>query len=197
MKRMALLLLLTAGGALWAQEPSESTKEMHETAAEREEAPMLPKWVNFAILAAGIGYLAIKIGGPALSGQQRQILDSMSHASRRADAAKAQADEMEKRIAGLSGEVEAIRHKAAAELKAEAARLEAETAQMLAKVDQSAEQEIASSAKLATQQLKATAAKLALDLATQKIRSRMTEGTQGVLVDRFTQHLGDSRELRG
>ncbi|WP_321473664.1 hypothetical protein [uncultured Paludibaculum sp.] len=197
MKRIALLLLL-AGGALWAQEHAEPAKEGHEAAGHEGSDPTLPaKWVNFAILAAGLGFLAVKYGGPALTGQQRQILDSMSQASRRAEAAKVQADEMDQRISGLQIEVEAIRQKATGELAAEAARLEQETAQLLVKVEQTAEQEISSAAKLATQQLKATAAKLALNLAAQKIRSRMTVGTQGVLVDRFTQHLGDSRELRG
>lgn len=202
MKRIALLLML-AGATVWAQEHAEPAKEGHEAAGHESgghEAsdPTLPaKWVNFAILASGLGFLAIKFGGPALKGQQEQILDKMNQASRRAEAAKVQADEMDKRISGLQVEVDAIRQKAATELAAEAARLEKETEQLLAKVEQTAEQEIASAAKFATQQLKATAAKLAVELAGQKIRARMTAGTQGVLVDRFTQHLGDSRELRG
>jgi F-type H+-transporting ATPase subunit b len=202
MKRIALLLML-AGATVWAQEHAEPAKEGHEAAGHEtggHEAsdPTLPaKWVNFAILASGLGFLAIKFGGPALKGQQEQILDKMSQASRRAEAAKVQAAEMDKRISGLQVEVDAIRQKAATELAAEAARLEKETEQLLAKVEHTAEQEIASAAKFATQQLKATAAKLAVELAGQKIRARMTAGTQGVLVDRFTQHLGDSRELRG
>lgn len=198
MKRIALLLMLT-GATLWAQEHAEATKEgQHEAAGHEGADPTLPaKWVNFAILAAGLGYLAIKIGGPALKGQQQQILDKMDQAARRAEAAKAQADAMDQRVSGLQTEVEAIRKKAATELAAEAGRLEKETEQLLVKVEHTAEQEIASAAKLATQHLKATAARLALDLASQKIRSRMTPGTQSVLVHRFTQHLSDSRELRG
>lgn len=197
MKRIALFVFL-AGATLCAQEQAEPAKEGHEAAAHESEDATLPaKWVNFAILASGIGFLAVKYGGPALSGQQRQILDRMSLASRRAEAARAQADAMDKRISGLQDEVESIRQKAVTELASESARLEQETAQLLVKAEQSAEQEIASAAKLAAQQLKATAAKLALELAAQKIRTRMTAGTQGVLVDRFTQNLGDSRELRG
>jgi len=52
-------------------------------------------------------------------------------------------------------------------------------------VQQAAEQEIASHAKHATQELKAYSAKLAIDLAEQRIQSQMNGDIQNMLVSRF------------
>lgn len=188
MKRLFLTLALAAA-TLFAQEHGEAK---HEAAAEHHEAadPTLPaKWTNFAILAGALGFLAIKLGGPALRGQQKQILADLNQAATRAEAAAAEAAEIDRKISGLGAEVDAIRKKADAEMAHEAERIQAETAQMLAKVDQSADVEIASALKHATSQLKATAAQLALDLATQKVQAQITPQSQGALVDRFVNHL--------
>lgn len=198
MKRLAMLLTLAAAG-VWAQEghapAGHEAAGGHEAAEHHEGDPLLPyKWVNFGILAAGLGYLAVKAGGPALRGQQQAILDQLGAAAKRAEAVAAEAAEIDRKVSGLDSEIETIRQKAQAEMDAEVKRYEVETAQMLEKVKQASELEIASATKHATAQIRATATALALELASQKLSQRMSSEAQGALVDRFVKHLNGPRQ---
>lgn len=203
MRRIAILLTLAAA-SVWAQESHEPSHEVkgaeaagHEGGGHEAVDPYLTaKWANFAILAAGLGYLAVKVGGPALRGQQLAILDQLGAASRCAEAAAAEAAEIDRKVSGLDEEIENIRSMSQAELAAEVKRFEEETAQLLAKVQHASELEIASATKHATQQIKATATQLALDLAAGKLRERMSADTQDTLVSRFVKHLESPSETR-
>ena len=152
--------------------------------------PFLYKKIfNFAILAAGIGYIFIKVLGPALRTQQREIAESLNQAQRRAEQAAARAREIEARLAGLDAEVAALREKAAAELHAETERLRKDTEAQLAKIEQNARQEIESAVKFARQDLKANSAALAVDLARKRIEASLDDAAQGRLVHGFTSGL--------
>jgi len=187
-KRLVLLLFVSC--ALWANPEAEAG------AHGGGDPLLLAKWVNFAILVSALGYVAVKFGGPALRSQQQAILDGMNAAAKRAEAAAAEAKVIEQKIAGLGGEVAELRGKAKVELAAEAVRLEQETALAIQRVAQAAEQEVLSAAKFARAGLKAEAARLALELARQKVQARMTAGTQAALVDRFVAKLNIQPEAR-
>jgi F0F1-type ATP synthase membrane subunit b/b' len=103
--------------------------------------------------------------------------------------AEARAAAIEARIANLASEIEAIRKTSQEEISAEGARISAETAQTISKIQVQAEQEIASAAKSATLDLKAQAAELAIGIAEQQIRARLTQETQDGLVDAFVHDL--------
>ena len=111
MIKRLVLILGCAAVALWAQEG-------HEAAHGGGDPQLVYKWVNFAILAGGLGFLVIKVGMPALKAQQKSILESLNQAAGRAEAAQQKAAEVEKQLAGLETAVAAIRAKAEAELKA-------------------------------------------------------------------------------
>ena len=183
--RKLLLVLAFAGIAMAAEGP----------AKEEEPSFLLEKWVNFSILAAGLGYVAVKSIGPAFKAKRQAIADGMEEGQRRAEEAAARAAEIEKKMAGLQEDVEALRVEAKASMQAEADRLGAETAERIAKISRAADQEIASAAKTARQELKKTAAELALQLAQQKVAACMDESTQTALVRRFAQGLGSRRGL--
>ena len=190
MKRLAFLLFVSC--ALWANPEAEAGG--HGGGGD----PLLTaKWVNFAILAGALGFVAVKFGGPALRGQQQAILDGMNAAAKRAEAAAAEAKVIEQKIACLGNEVTILKNKAQVELAAEAVRLEHETAQAIQRVAQAAEQEVASAAKFARAQLKAEAARLALELAAAKVQARMSTELQGALVNRFVANLNTQPEARG
>jgi len=187
-KRLAFLLFVSC--ALWANPEAEA-------GGHGGGDPFLtPKWVNFSILAVALGFVAVKYGGPALRGQQQAILDGMNAAAKRAEAAAAEVKIFEQKIAGLSGEVAALKNKAQEELASAATRREQETAQAIERVAQGAEQEVASAAKFARVELKAEAARLAIELAKQKIQARMTAGVHGAIVDRFVSNLNTQPEAR-
>jgi F-type H+-transporting ATPase subunit b len=143
------------------------------------------KWANFAILAAGLGFLIAKYAGPFFSARTEEIQRGITEASAvRADA-EARAAEIEKQIANLSAEVEALKQKSREEIAREGERVSAETAQQIAKVQRQAEAEIAAAVKNASQELKAYSAQLAVDLAAQQIRSSLKPADHDKLAEAF------------
>jgi F0F1-type ATP synthase membrane subunit b/b' len=103
--------------------------------------------------------------------------------------ADARAAEIDRKIASLSSEVEALRRGSREEMNAEAARVRAETEQHLTKIQAQAEAEIAAAAKTASQGLKAHAAELALKLAEDQLRGRLGPQDQNALVRSFVRNL--------
>jgi F0F1-type ATP synthase membrane subunit b/b' len=155
---------------------------------------LVPKIVNFAILAAGIGYLIVKFAFPAWRGQQKEIVDGLSQAKRTAEAAAKRAAEIDKQMEGLQIEIDRLRDKAREEMKTEAQRIQADTEHNVLKIEASAEQEISSSVKSAMSDLKAYSALLALQLAEQKIVQRMSPAADADLIARFTDSIDDSKK---
>ena len=80
-------------------------------------------------------------------------------------------------------------------MQREADRMEAETAQLQAKVHVQAEQEITAMTNLARQELKAYSADLALNLAEEVVKRRMTPQIQRDLVQRFGSELARERSV--
>lgn len=174
--RRVLALALIACGAAWASEEAEHGAGMSVDTW---------KWINFAFLAAGVTYLAIKSGRPALRQKREDILEELKAAEERGRAAEQRAAEVEHRIAGLQAEVAQLKENARTEMQAEAARIEEDTRNLLAKVENAAQTEIAAAGKEAVAKLRAEAADLALRLAQQKVAQRLDAAGQAALVDKF------------
>ncbi len=147
------------------------------------------KWVNFAILAAGLGYLAVKLGGPYFRTRSEEIRRGIEDAQEVKADAERRAAEIDARIRNLGVDIEQMRTGSRKEMEAENARLRAETAAELAKIQARAELEIASAAKHATQDLKAYSAQLALQLAEERLRATITPQNQDGLVRSFVRDL--------
>ncbi|MGH9628658.1 MAG: hypothetical protein ACRD7E_10020 [Bryobacteraceae bacterium] len=147
------------------------------------------KWANFFLLAVVLGYLIGKYAGPFFSSRTQEIQQGIRDAAAMRADAEARAAAIEARIGNLAGEVEDMRRNSKEEVSAETARLQAETEKQIAKIQARAEQEIAAAAKNATQQLKEYSAELAMELAEQQIRNRMTPETQDELVEGFVTDL--------
>jgi F-type H+-transporting ATPase subunit b len=183
LKRLAAALFLCLTLA-WSQEH----------AAEQHEDPLYVwKWVNFAILAGLLGFLAVKAGGPALRDRAAGISKDLEESRRIRAEAEARAVAIEKRISNLGDEINAFRADAKKEMESEAARIEDETKRTIAKMQGHARQEIESLAKHAENQLRDYAAQLSLKLAEDRVRSRMNPETQTALVNRFVADLGSAQ----
>jgi F-type H+-transporting ATPase subunit b len=201
MKRIGALALLVAaaagGPALRAQEGRQPPKN-EETALERAaDSPAegehgkleMWKWANFAVLAAGLGYLVAKNAGPFFSARSQQIRKDMVEAQEARQQAEARAADVDRRLANLESDIAALRAESQQEARSETELLARHTAAEIAKIQAHAEQEIVSAGKAARQELKRFSAGLAVRLAEQRIRSRMTPETQEALVRGFVRDL--------
>ncbi len=177
MKRALLVMMLA--GALHAQ-----GKE----AAAKDEL-IVWKWANFILLAAGAGYLLNKHLPPFFRSRTTEIQKDITEAQQQKQAAEKRASEMDARLNSLGADIEKFRAEAKIEMEQEAARIREETAHQIEKAQKQAEQEIESAGNLATRELREYAAKLALDLAEQRIRTRLDANTEAGLVDDFTRDL--------
>jgi F-type H+-transporting ATPase subunit b len=197
--RVLALLALLACSAFAAQEPSperveqEARETEHHGQHEGNANELLWKIANFAILAAGIGYLLAKNVPPMFRSRTEEIQKGIKEAARMRDDAEARAADIERRMQNLGREVDEIRDSAGKEFAQEGERIAAENTQHLARVQAQAEHEIAAAAKSARQQLKAFSADLALQLAVDKIKSQMAPATQDAMLEGFVKDLEKRR----
>lgn len=201
MKRVLILFALAAACTLGlaaqqsAQRPAEPASQVAE--AGREPAggaghgdPWIYwKWANFAILVVALGYLIGKYAPPFFRNRTSEIQKGIADAARLRQEAEARAAHMEQRLATLASEVERLKQEARAEMTTEGDRIRNETGQHLARVQLHAEQEIGAAAKAARRDVKAFAAQLAVELAEQRIRARLSADVQNTLVERFVRAL--------
>jgi F-type H+-transporting ATPase subunit b len=147
------------------------------------------KWANFVVLAGALGYLIGKKGGPFFAARSVKIRKDIVEAGEVRKEAETRAAEVDRRLANLEAEIAALRAASGKEEEAEAARFGRHTAAEISKTQAHAEQEIAAAGKAARLELKRYCADLAVGLAEQKIRARMTPETQDALVRGFVRDL--------
>jgi F-type H+-transporting ATPase subunit b len=183
-KRVLLAMMLLFGAvAMHAQE-----KDKVEEPISKDEM-LVWKWANFVILAAGAGYLLGKHLPAFFKGRTADIQKDITEAQQQKLAAEKRAAEMDARLKTLGADIEKFRAESKAEMEQEAQRIRQETARQIEKLQKQAEQEIESAGNLRSRELREYAAKLALDLAEQRIRTRLDAGTEAGLVDDFTKDL--------
>jgi F-type H+-transporting ATPase subunit b len=146
-------------------------------------------WANFLLLTFGLGYLVYKNAGPFYAKRSRKIRKDMIEADDLRKEAEQRAAEIERRLANLEAEITALRAESQREAEAETERLANQTTAELAKIQFHAEQEIDAAGRAARMELRRYSAALAVDLAAQKIRGRMSPGNQDALVGRFIHNL--------
>jgi F-type H+-transporting ATPase subunit b len=184
-------LMLTAGCLLLLRVPvpaQESTgQKVRESGGVTEHgtSEMLWGWANFVLLAAGLGYVIKKNAGPYFAQRSLEIRKGIVEA----EAARAESDakvaEVDRRLANLQSEIEALKQSAKQEAEAEAQRARREAAAEMAKIQTHVAEEIAAASKSARLDLRRHSAALALSLAEKKISARLTPETEDRLVMSF------------
>ena len=190
MRRTPVLLVLALGLAALgvAQEHAPAgEKAGHGNAAEKDMTGW--KWANFAILAAGLGFLLVKQAGPYFASRSTEIRKGIEDARKISAEAEERAAAMEARLANLGADVAALRKSAREEAAIEGDRIRQETQRELAKIQANADHDIASALKAAQIELKSYAGQLAVHLARNKVRQRMTADDQDALVRNFVADL--------
>jgi F-type H+-transporting ATPase subunit b len=180
MKRFLLIgaLLLTATTYSAAQDKKENS-----------EPAIGWKWANFAILAVGLGYLMSKTLPPIFRARTAEIQKGIAEAQAIKRDADRRAAEVEAKTKALGADIERFRTEAKAEMQQEGERIAKETAAEIERLEHKAGQEIEAAGVTARRELKNYAAKLALDLAEQRVRTRLDASIEQTLVDGFIQDL--------
>lgn len=179
MKRFALAALVLL---LFVKLPAPA--QQRETEAEKGPNAFWG-WANFVLLAGGLGYVIRKNAGPYFAQRSLEIRKGMADAEAARAASDAKVAEVDRRLANLQAEIEALRRNAQEEAEADAQRVGREAAAEMAKVQSHLAGEIASAAKSATLELRRYSAELALGLAEQKIAARLSPEMQNRLVGTF------------
>ena len=190
MKRALRILLVTgvfsvmlfAAGVMRAEE--ETTNN-----ARTQSAQEIFKWINFAIVAGVAVWLFGKVLPPKFRGNAEKINSAIAKATE----AKAESDrllrEAEHKLAKLEKEVAALQSEAQAQTRNEVERLRAATQGDEEKIAAAVIAEIAAAERAARLELKALAAKLAVDGAESLLAKRLTPKVQESLVSAFVKTL--------
>jgi F-type H+-transporting ATPase subunit b len=149
-------------------------------------------WINFAIVAAAV----IWVFGKILPSKFRANAEKISSAITKAAAAKAEAErklkDAEQRLARLEEEVRGLREEALREGAGEAERIRALARSDAEKIGIAAKAEIEAAERAARIQLKALAAKLAVDGAESLLAKQLTPMNQDALIAGFVETLRGS-----
>ena len=149
------------------------------------------KWINFTIVVIALLWAA-RNAAPWLRGNAKNIGSAIS----KAQAAKAEAERVlkdaEQRLERLEDEVRTIRAEAEKDAAAEADRIRALAKSDVEKVALAAKAEMEAAERAARMQLKALAAKLAVDGAESLVAKQLTPQTQDELIVGFVKSLEGS-----
>lgn len=179
---VSVTLLMAAAAVAQEHEGREAAGAAESHGKAEGHGSELWKWANFVLLAGGLGFLIYKNAGPFFRNRTDEIRQGIDQATKMKADADARYASMEQRLASLDKEIDSIRRHSCDEAAAEAARIRKETERELAKIQEQAQRDIESAAKTARQELRAYSAGLAVDLAKQRIRERMTAQDQDALV---------------
>jgi F-type H+-transporting ATPase subunit b len=176
---MFLVLLCSAFNAHAAEEGP----------AANERATEIFKWINFAIVAGAIVWVFAKVLPPKFRGNAEKISSAITEATAAKAAADRQLREAETKLANLQKEVAELRAFAGREGASEAERMRALARNDAQKISLAAKAEIEAAERAARLELKAIAAKLAVDGAETLLAKQLTPQTQETLVSAFVKSL--------
>jgi len=163
-----------------------------EGGAKAEGPGELFKWINFAIVVIALVWAARQNAAPWFRSNAKNIGSAIS----RAQAVKAEAERVlkdaEQRLERLEEEVRTIRAEAEKDAAAEAERIRALAKSDIEKVAIAAKAEMEAAERAARMQLKALAAKLAVDGAESLVAKQLTPQTQDELIVGFVKSLEGS-----
>jgi F-type H+-transporting ATPase subunit b len=145
------------------------------------------KWVNFAVLLGGLGYLAAKNAPAFFSARTADIQKAIKDATGLKIEAEFRASEIDRKMATLEAEIRRMRDASRAEMSQESARIDHDTSVALDKIHEHTAREIEALQHQARNTLREHAAQLAVTLAAERMRERMTSDDRAHLIDAFIQ----------
>lgn len=147
------------------------------------------RWLNFLLVAGAVAYAVRKFGAPYFRGRAQAIAKAIEQANQtRADAGR-ELREAAGKLAGIEAEIQQERRTGRLESAADQERIRALTKAEIEKISQAARAEVAAAERVATQELRVLAAKMATDQAGALIREKMNSAAEAALFDSFVGEL--------
>jgi F-type H+-transporting ATPase subunit b len=185
---------------LVAGSPSGTAVEMNAIlAAEEGGAPAhedLFKWINFAILVVGLGYLLRKPLGSFFADRLGSIRQGLNEGRRALEASEARLAAVEEKLRNFERELADFRAASEREMEAERERLRQAAEREAERILDFARSQIEAAARAARLDLRRYAAGQALELAETLIRDRLDDDARHRLVSRFLGGLAGKSSAR-
>jgi F0F1-type ATP synthase membrane subunit b/b' len=150
------------------------------------------RWIIFAIIVIGLAW-GFRKASPAFRRNADEISTKIAEGTRAREAAEKQRAEAQAKLAGIETEIARIREEAKRGTAEEAVRLRETARNEAALIEKAAHAEIGASERAARMELKAAAARLAVEKAEDLLRKEMTPGTEATLVRTFVSELEGGR----
>lgn len=151
---------------------------------------MVAKLFNFAILAGTLIYFLRTPMASYLKDRKAQIRRDLVHARETKEAATVQLAEIDRKLAALPGELDALRKAGAEEVSAEEARIRQAAEQERVRLLEHTKRDLELQLKIAERELTKHAADLAIAVATDRSKKTITDQDQQRLVERYLGQVG-------
>ncbi len=178
-------------------QPAAGAEAGHEQTAEAAHggwAPVIAKAVNFSILAGALVYfLRVPMMG-YLNGRIGKVREDLVSAAETRDTASRQLAAIDAKLAALPAELDALKKRGAEDLAAERVRIEQDAQAERQRLLEHTQHEIEMRLRVAKRELLVLAANLAVNVASERIRTSITPEDQSRLVDRYASQLRTGAE---
>ena len=177
------------------EQSSAPNRQGEKSSSEQEESQgfRILKLINFAILAAGLGYLLRKPLESFLRDRADTIRERLEEGRNALQTSESRLKHIEQKLGRLEEEIARFKKEAASEMEAERERLQRSAAEEADKMGQAARMQIEISARAAKLELKAYTAEQAVRLSEELVRRRLDESGRHRLVTQFVEGLDNGR----
>lgn len=177
----AFALLLIVVAPLWAAEGGESPAD--------STVGWVFRWLNFALVFGGLGYLLAKYAPAAFRRRAESIVSAITEASHAKQEAEELRDRAEEKLAGLDQEIAELRAAARRDAAADAERLRVLARDEADKIESAGDAEIVAAERAARVELRTIGARLAVDRAEALLRKELTPAADAALIRGFVAEL--------
>jgi F-type H+-transporting ATPase subunit b len=151
------------------------------------------KLFNFAVFFFGLFFLLKGALGSAFKARTKELQDQLTQAERDQAQGQAQVQELETKMAGLQQELDGIMVKAETDAEIEKQRILEAARQEADQILAQTRVEIEYQKRLAEQELRALVAQLAVQGATERLKTRVQGATAEQVLDRSIEQVGGAR----
>lgn len=150
------------------------------------------RWINFAIFVGVLVWVFVKKTPPYFRGRQEAIAAAIAESARAREEAERQQREAEAKMATLDKEVADLRERAKRESVAEINRIRALTQEDAKRIEVAGQMEVRAAERAAEMELKAIAARTAIERSEKLLEKQMTAQADATLFREFVVELNGS-----